>query len=184
MQGWKSQQQSLGRPLEGRRAARGPATWTLPCSSSSIPGPSRRPAQARNTAGDAEGLATGVLVELFAGSGLYGDGKSCCALGTARQACCPAGRSPLVSCPAEKSLDCSSSASPPRLPRPLLQEYGSILFSSLLPTLTTWRLNCRLPAILPSQVKVTHKKIQSIPAARMLAHLLASWTTGGDPPLF
>lgn len=147
----------LGRPLAGPGAACSPAAWTFPCSSSSIPEPPRQPAQARSASGDAEGLATGVLLELFAGSGLCGDGKSCCPLGTARQACCHAGRSPFISCPAEKSLDGSSSASPPRI-HVLLQEYGTSLFSSFLPTLTPWRLSCRLPAIWPSQVKVTHTK--------------------------
>jgi len=183
VQGWKSQQRSLGRPLEGRRAACGPATWTLPCSSSSIPGPSREPAQARNTAGDAEGLATGELVELFAGSGLFGDGKSCCPVGTARQARCPAGRSPVVSCPAGKSLDSSSSASPPRLPRPPPGIWDHLVFQfATHPYYSEAELQtcCNFTFSGKSHTQ----KIQSIPAARMLAHLLASWTTGGDPPLF
>lgn len=146
--GLKSQQLSLGWPLA--------VLCPDPAPAPRLPFLGRRDSRRRPraAAGDTAGLAVGLLAEPFAGSGLYGDGKELLSS--------PHGSAALrEGRPSFPALLRTHSTAPPvrRLPEShiLLQEYGTILFSSFSPALTTWRLNCRLPAILPSQVKVTQK---------------------------
>lgn len=112
-----------------------------------------------------------MLVDLFAGSGLCGDGKSWCPLETAPQDCWHAGGVAFRFPPYWEItwffLKWIASLNP-RFSRNM----ETVLLSTFLSTLNTLRLNCRFSVILPSQVKA-RKEIQSIPPARTLANLLS-----------
>lgn len=176
-----SQQRSLGRPPASPRAACRLAAWTFPCSSSSRPGASRQQHRPGTPREMLSVWQPACWWSCLLGLDVTGLGRAAVLLGRL-------GRTAArwEGCLSFPTLlrNHSMALQMHHLPEShiLLQEYGTTLFSSFLPTLTTWRPNCRLPAILPSQVKAT-QKIQSIPAARMLARLLASWTTGRDTPL-